>query len=230
MIGRLERQTGVSLGFTVSQVDIDAKLAKIHLERTTPVYDIVSRLVAEIAEVWTRVKAQHIGVLIVIDDLDKIAALEGLAVFMKATAEALNEEHLGNVVFLVAGATGVLEDLLEDHASIARLFDVIAVDRLSDDDVRDLIDNVSNSSPLAVETEARELMVELARGFPSDAQLIGAAAFAFADQEAAASIARHHIQTAYTSVLPTGALMSAALITPVPEASRPQVTLGEEAR
>lgn len=69
------------------------------------------------------------GVLIFVDELDRLRADSHISSFFKLTCERLARDGLKNVGFICAGITGAIQKLEDEHASILRTFRDVPLSR-----------------------------------------------------------------------------------------------------
>ena len=76
-----------------------------------------------IEEAWKQLKDKYDGILILIDEVDKIKNTTGLASFIKVTLEKLKFDGISQLMFGLAGLPDVIDKLRDDHPSVLRIFD-----------------------------------------------------------------------------------------------------------
>lgn len=82
---------------------------------------------------WDRIKESDNpkeGMIILIDELDRISSFEGVASFLKSSFEKLAFDGYSRIMFLLSGMTEIKEKLLADHASIVRNFCVLHLETM----------------------------------------------------------------------------------------------------
>ena len=124
------------------------------------------------------------GLLLLIDEADNGSADLNLGSFLKLLAERLQRNECDPVMVGLAGLPEVRRVLLNSHPSSLRMFEEVPLGRLSDDEVKTVIDfgmrraNESNEEKTSITDEAKELLVNLSEGFPHFIQQFGYSAFA----------------------------------------------------
>lgn len=79
------------------------------------------------------------GVLIFIDELDRIRPESMISSFFKLTCERMARDGLKRVAFICAGITGAVQKLEEEHASVLRTFRDIPLPRFSKEASADIL-------------------------------------------------------------------------------------------
>jgi hypothetical protein len=128
-----------------------------------------------------RDKTAGVGILLFIDELDRINPETRAATFFKLVSEELSRSGVENVGFFAAGITGAVQKLEEEHASVFRVFRDIPLPRLTLEETREII----TSGFAAVGAQARDSVVEAvheqAAGFPEPVHLLGSSLLTVAD-------------------------------------------------
>ena len=128
--------------------------------------------------------AKYEGVLLLIDEADNSSAELGLGGFSKLLLERLQRHQCEKFMIGLAGLPELRQVLLDSHPSSLRVFDEVPVGRLTDDEVRRVIEmcmrraNSMNSEQTAIDLEATNLLVSLSEGYPHFIQQFGFCAFA----------------------------------------------------
>lgn len=127
------------------------------------------------------------GVLLLIDEADNSAPDLQLGAFAKVLTERLQYEDCGNVLVVLAGLPELSSVLRDSHPSSLRIFEEIVLERLSDDEVDEVIDRClaraaeDNGKEVTIDTEARGYLRMFSEGYPHFIQQFGHSAFAADD-------------------------------------------------
>jgi hypothetical protein len=176
----LRRSAGSVTGYEILEAEIRAFFASIKVRRTdAAVDDVVVALVDSIEKVRATVRGSAPGIVLILDELDRIAKQEGVASLLRGTTEKLWLRGNRNVLIVCAGIEGVMDDLLREHESIGRVFEPIELTTLTDEDVGDLVRSAlqGTAPPVAISDDALSDLVSAAGGYPSKVQAIGFDAF-----------------------------------------------------
>jgi Cdc6-like AAA superfamily ATPase len=123
------------------------------------------------------------GILIIIDEADNSSPELNLGSFFKLMTERLCRRGVNKLMFGIAGLPDLKKILCASHPSSLRIFDEIVVDRLSNNEMGQVIDrcmnkaNSENSEQTAIALKARGLLVSLSEGYPHFIQQYGYSAF-----------------------------------------------------
>jgi hypothetical protein len=123
------------------------------------------------------------GVLLLIDEADRSAPELGLGAFLKTLTERLNKNGCERLMIGVGGLPELRQVLVASHRSSLRIFDQMFLERLSSDEVAEVIRlslgraHHLNNADYIITEEATDLLVSLAEGIPHFIQEFGHSAF-----------------------------------------------------
>lgn len=141
------------------------------INMTQLIDEFVSRLVKINQETQ---KSKKNGILIFIDELDRIRPDSMIASFFKLTCERLARDGLKNVAFVCAGITGAVQKLEDEHASILRTFRDVPLPRFDKNEVAEiLIDGFTTVKHEQKVTSFAERAWEVTVGLPEPTHLLG---------------------------------------------------------
>ncbi len=130
-----------------------------------------------IEAVWGRIEGEADGILLVIDEVDRIAEEAGVPTFFKVATEMLTARGLEAVLLLPVGMIGVQELLKAEHASVGRVFEAIHVPLLREEESMDILERALRPTGVGIADEASSIIAYLANGFPHPVQLLGSEAY-----------------------------------------------------
>jgi AAA ATPase domain len=128
--------------------------------------------------------ASYDGLLLLIDEADNSSSDLKLGSFLKLLTERLQRNDCDKMMIGLAGLPELREVLLKSHASSLRVFEELPLGRLSDDEVKRVINicleraNKDNSEQTTITDEAKDVLVTLSEGYPHFIQQFGYCAFA----------------------------------------------------
>ena len=141
------------------------------LNVTQLIDEFVSRLVKVHAEAS---KQNKHGILIFIDELDRIRPDSMIATFFKLTCERLARDGLKNVGFICAGITGAVQKLEDEHASILRTFRDVPLPRFEKTETLAILcDGFENAEHKVEVTDLAQRAWEVTVGLPEPIHLVG---------------------------------------------------------
>lgn len=160
---RVESSRGTpSVGFKVGAEAKDVRRRPIEMPRDALTPDAIRRLLVTLSNTALPI--------IIIDEFDRLdgAPRRAFADLIKA----LSDHAVGATVVLVGVADSV-EQLIEEHASVERALVQIRMPRMSQVEIRSVLDNGAGRLGMVFDSSARARIMKLAQGLPHYAHLIG---------------------------------------------------------
>lgn len=136
--------------------------------------DFVTEFIKEIRKVDKEVEKQgKQGIIIFIDELDRIPVNSGFASFLKICTERMVREGIKNVVFFAAGIKGAVQDFEQEHASILRTLRDIPLERFNEESAINILKNGFEKANHLFDNEILTMAFKFSAGFPEPIHLIG---------------------------------------------------------
>jgi Cdc6-like AAA superfamily ATPase len=136
--------------------------------------DVVAEFIVEIKKVYKEVSSKKKdGIIIFIDEFDKIPVQSGLASFLKLSTEKMQREDIKNVIFFAAGIKGAVQAFEEEHASILRTLRDIPLSKFTETDTSKILSNGFDKVAHTYENEILKSAFKFSAGFPEPIHLIG---------------------------------------------------------
>lgn len=168
----VEKKSSGEIGskFSVKVIELGGKKTDAITERAQEVEaDIVSVFTSACRAVVKTGVAKH-GLLIIVDEFDRIKNREGLASLLKT----LGPE---GVTFALVGVATTVQDLVTEHESVARqLADgSVHVKPMRDEELSEIFDRAENllDKKQTFDPTARNWIIKIARGHPFYVHLVG---------------------------------------------------------
>lgn len=159
-------------------VEFDLKLIKGKLAQADNTRrEAISVFVDEVERAWNASQSNADGIVLIIDEVDRIAEGSGIATFFKVATEMMTARGLENVMLLPVGMVGVQELLKEGHASVGRVFDVIQVPLLSQGEAVSILERALDETEVTIKHNVAVEIARLSGGFPHPVHLIGSECF-----------------------------------------------------
>jgi hypothetical protein len=121
------------------------------------------------------------GVFLVLDEINGLANNPKFAAFLKAVVDSNAPISLGKptlpLLLMVCGVGERRRQLIAQHESVGRIFDVVTIERMSTGEMNDFFRKAFESVHMTVDPVALWAMACSAEGFPKIMQLIGNAAY-----------------------------------------------------
>lgn len=160
---------GVSVGFAPPEEDLD---------------QLVRNFPQSLAALADKVRDDKRAVLIILDDLDSLATELEFANWYKSLVDevATHFAHFPVTIMLI-GLSGIIDSLARLQPSLIRIFRIVELEKLSNDEVSDFFGRAFDKADIKVDSDALEVMVRYSSGIPVIMHEIGDAAF-WADRDA----------------------------------------------
>jgi len=141
----------------------------------TNMTQLIDQFVSRISKVALESKNnKNDGVLIFIDELDRIQPDSLISSFFKLTSERLARDGLKNIGFICAGITGAVQKLEEEHASILRTFRDAPLPRFDKREGEEiLVNGFRKSGHKCIMQDLGEKSYEVTVGLPEPIHLLG---------------------------------------------------------
>lgn len=162
-------------GFTL-EIDI-AGFAKLGRDKQNPLTltQLIDEFCSRLAKISQgALNARKDGVLIFIDELDRIKLDSMIASFLKLTTEKLARDGVKNVAFIAAGITGAVQKLEDEHASVLRTLRDVPLPTFDKDEVEEiLLDGFAKAGFTNGVEDLGKKAWEVTVGLPEPVHLIG---------------------------------------------------------
>jgi hypothetical protein len=147
--------------------------------------------------------AKH-GVLIVVDEFDRIKDPTGFASFLKSLAT-----NVPKVKFCLVGVAQDIKDLMKEHESTDRLFagSIVKLPPMTEAELTDIVRNAENTIDGAItfDEAATKRLVSLAQGHPYMVHLVGKYALRNAFQQQRTVVTAEEVDTTLRGIAERGA-------------------------
>lgn len=147
------------------------------LKRDAP--ELTSGLLPFLAELLERLRPDGTkGLFLVLDEVDSLAKKPRFAHFIKSLVDtnAMARTPVP-LLLMLCGVEECRRELIKQHQPVDRIFDVVDIERMSDEEMRSFFFKAFNSVNISVDPMALTTMTEHAGGFPKIMHLVGDAAF-----------------------------------------------------
>lgn len=128
-----------------------------------------------------RANSEGHGIILFIDELDRVNPQTRAASFFKLVSEQLNRDQVLNVAFFAAGITGAVQKLEEEHASVFRVFRDIPLPRLTVDETREILTTGFDAAGATASESVIQEVHDYAAGFPEPVHLLGSSLLTVAE-------------------------------------------------
>jgi hypothetical protein len=144
--------------------------------------NITRGLLPFLGQTLERVRADGAtGVFLVLDEINGLANNPKFAAFLKAVVDSNAPISLEKptlpLLLMVCGVEERRRQLIAQHESVGRIFDVVSIERMTVEEMNDFFRKAFESVHMTVDSIALHSMTSCAEGFPKIMQLIGNAAY-----------------------------------------------------
>jgi len=172
---KLKRYFNYSLDF---QIDL-GPLKTTAKQKTSDTSDVITEFIAQMAKVIAGSGGAD-GVILVVDEVDRVAGKAGVSTFFKVTTERLSAAGMNNVAFVLIGMIGTLDDLKREHASVGRVFLPQPLPLLTKPETVGLLTKALLGTKVTIDADAASTVFDFSGGYPNAVHLIGESAFTLA--------------------------------------------------
>lgn len=149
------------------------------LKEDAPQLTSVDNLLGFLAETVKHLKDTGTkGVFLIFDEINGITSNKQFAHFLKGLVDlnAIRKEPVP-LLLLLCGVEERRRELIQSHEPVGRIFEVVAIERMSDDEMREFYTDAFSSVGMRVRENAMQLITRYAAGFPKIMHIIGNAAY-----------------------------------------------------
>ena len=140
---------------------------------------VTSGLLPFLHEVLVRLRETGVkGIFIVLDEINGVAATPNFAHFVKSLVDtnAMAREPLP-LLLMLCGVEECRREMIRHHRPVDRIFDVIDIAPMSQDEMTDFFTRAFEAVQMKVELEGMDQLTHYSAGFPKIMHLVGDAAF-----------------------------------------------------
>ncbi len=140
--------------------------------------ELVRKFPEAIHNLLSKIKDRKSGLFIALDDINGLAEREEFAHWYKSFVDEVAVQYKDFPVFIVLiGLPERRDTLARLQPSLMRIFRVVEVERLSDQEVEEFLARAFESAGMTVEQDALKIMVQFSSGLPLLMHEIGDATF-----------------------------------------------------
>jgi hypothetical protein len=140
---------------------------------------VVSGIVPFLQEAMNRLRDTGVkGIFLVLDEINGITANPKFSHFIKGIVDtnAMSRAPLP-LLLMLCGVEERRREMIRHHQPVERIFDVIDIDSMSPEEMKDFFHKAFTSVHMRVEPDAMALMTKYSAGFPKIMHLVGDAAY-----------------------------------------------------
>lgn len=150
------------------------QVGKKENEESVTISDVVSNFVKQLMKISKKVKeSQKDGIILFIDEIDRMELDSGLATFFKLVTERLQRENVTNIIFFCAGIVGAVQKMKDEHPSIVRTFKDIVIHKLTLEESEAILNEGFKKIGYSCDQSVLNSIYDASAGFPEPVHLIG---------------------------------------------------------
>jgi len=149
------------------------------LKQEAPSLRSVGNLLQFLHETISRLQDTGVrGVFLILDEINGITGDESFAHFLKGIVDsnALSRPPVP-LLMMLCGVEERRHELIRIHEPVGRIFDIVKVERMPAEEMRDFYSTSFAGAGMEVSNDAMSLLIEYAAGFPKIMHLLGNAAY-----------------------------------------------------
>lgn len=117
-------------------------------------------------------KALPMRSVIIIDELDRLDRKSNVTALLADTIKTLSDHSIDSTLILV-GVADTVDGLITEHQSVERALMQIQMKRMSEDEIREILDKCFAKTEVTIDERAKEFIVRLSKGLPHYTHLLG---------------------------------------------------------
>lgn len=180
LINTLAHNIGATKSTASQSFGVDFRVFNYtHTETETSIStsDIASSFATQIEKMFKEFASDKHGITFLIDEIDTLDSGIDIASFLKSVLEKFRLDSYRDFYIIVSGVTGTITDLLSRHPSAGRLFEIIPLEKMSYEEINELIDIHLKDTDVSISADALNEIVKYANDFPQPVHLIAYHAF-----------------------------------------------------
>ena len=139
---------------------------------------ITRRFPEALGEIIARINEDKSGVFIILDDINGLADTDLFANWYKSVVDQIATLFgLYPALIMLSGLPERLDQLAIQQPSLMRIFRIVELERLSDDEVEEFFNKAFSEAEMKVNPDAMSIMVKYSSGLPVMMQELGDATF-----------------------------------------------------
>ncbi len=128
-----------------------------------------------LAELFSHLQKEGVkGLMLILDEINGITANAQFAHFIKSLVDenALSQKPLP-LLLILSGVEERRREMIQHHRPIERIFDIVEIESMSEEEMKDFFNKTLNSVGVQVEERAMNHLCHYSAGFPKIMHIIG---------------------------------------------------------
>lgn len=126
---------------------------------------------------YTQPEGEERALCLIIDELDQMKDAENFASFWKTLQELLMADGINNMMLIFVGMPDMVTMLNDDHESFLRTFSPIQLDKMNEEDARNVVYKAISKTDKTISTDALERILYYSERYPHLIQEISYTSF-----------------------------------------------------
>jgi hypothetical protein len=140
--------------------------------------ELVNNFSFALSNIAEKIKPEKSGLFIVLDDIDAISKTPEFANWYKSFVDRVaTHSDFFPICIMLIGLPEFRDNLSKNQPSLMRVFRVVEIEKLQDQEVRDFFERAFKKVNIQVEEQAMKIMVKYSSGLPTIMHEIGDAIF-----------------------------------------------------
>lgn len=135
--------------------------------------DIINKFSNLLKRVLDKISYKYSGILLIVDELDRVADKINFGSFFKALTEKLVDDGANNISIILVGINGSMGTLEKQHASIRRVFHEIEIPLLQESERKNIVTSALNEVNTTVDEDVLNQVSKVSDGFPAPIHIVG---------------------------------------------------------
>lgn len=135
--------------------------------------DIINKFSNLLKKISNKISHSHSGILLIIDELDRVVDKINFGSFFKALTEKLIDDGANNISIVLVGINGAMGILEKQHASIRRVFHEIEIPLLQEVERKNIVKSALNEVNTTVDEDVLNQVSKVSDGFPAPIHIVG---------------------------------------------------------
>lgn len=156
----------LNLGIIKAGAETKGQIGKINPE-------LINHFVSILKDLTEKISFSSEGIVLIIDELDRVVDNSFYGSFFKALTERLMDNNLTNISLILIGINGTMKKLTSQHESVRRIFHEIEIPLLSVDERKQVVINALAEVEANVDIGVLDEIAKISDGFPAPIHVIG---------------------------------------------------------
>ena len=139
--------------------------------------DIINKFSDLLKKISDKISYSHSGILLIIDELDRVVDKINFGSFFKALTEKLVDDGATNISIILVGINGSMTTMEKQHASVRRIFHEIEIPLLEDEERKNIVTSALDEVRTSVDIDVLEQVSKVSDGFPAPIHIVGESMF-----------------------------------------------------